>query len=264
MWAFGWWKEKRNLLWKENSALWAWSVLGTTPVPLGRQVEVCYFLLGPLKFFLCSLPLLGTISLQLLKRSPWIPLCSYSHDPQCFGLDFSPVFSTTRRVVRKFSSVGGFRFLLKTFATCNTSQKPLKNKPSIRIIQSNGIKSTDYALETTYKEGFYRSVRTLARRGPWYEWKRLFQSSFILRPGCFLDSETFFSSLHLEKWGSSCERVPLNAQVRNLLSGLLSQHSSHANGGFLIPPSALGCRITHPFLSPPLVSTHKTMATSRV
>jgi len=124
--------------------------------------------------------------------------------------------------------------------------KPLKNKPYIGIIQSNSIRSTDYALETTYKEGFYRSVRTLVRRGPWYEWKRLFRSSFISRLWCFLDSETFFSSLHLEKWGSSCERVPLNAQVRNLLSGLLSQHISHVNGGFSVP-CTLGSRIIHPF-----------------
>lgn len=160
---------------------------------------------------------------------------------------------------------------IKNFSYLQHFSKPLKNKPSIGIIQSNGIKSTDYALETTYKEGFYRSVRTLVRRGPWYEWKRLFQSSFILRPGCFLDSETFFSSLHLEKWGSSCERVPLNAQVRNLLSGLLSQHSSHINGGFLIL-SALGCRITHLLLSQGItaswastvVPTHKSMTTSHV
>lgn len=122
VWASGWWKEKRNLLWKENPALWAWSVFRTTSVHLERLVELCYFLFGPLKFLLCSLPLLGAISLQLLKWSPWIPLCSYSHDPQCFGLDFSPVFSTTGRVVREFSSVSGFRFRLKTFATCNTSQ----------------------------------------------------------------------------------------------------------------------------------------------
>lgn len=106
------------------------SMLRTTSVHLEKLVELCYFLLGPLKFLLCSLPLLGAISLQLLKWSPWIPLCSYSHDPQCFGLDFSPVFSTTGRVVRKFSSVSGFRFPLKTFATCNTSQN-LKKTPNL-------------------------------------------------------------------------------------------------------------------------------------
>lgn len=141
---------------------------------------------------------------------------------------------------------------IKNFCYLQHFSKPLKNKPCIGIIQSNGIKSTDYALETTYKEGFYRSVRTLVRRGPWYEWKRLFRSSFISRPGCFLDSETFFSSLCLEKWGSSCEKVPLNAQVRNLLSGLLSQHSSHVNGGFLIP-STLDSRL-------PILSHHKASA----
>lgn len=158
---------------------------------------------------------------------------------------------------------------IKIFCYLQHFSKPLKNKPCIGIIQTNGIKSTDYALETTYKEGFYRSVRTLVRRGPWYEWKRLFRSSFISRPGCFLDSETFFSSLHLEKWRSSCERVPLNAQVKNLLSGFLSLHSSHVKGGFLIP-SVLGSRITHPFLlqgittstAPTVVPCHRIVTTS--